>query len=88
MSTLRLFRGPGLRMVYRGGPKLTLGTASPESILLVADQTVVMRAHPSDFPALLAWLEGEAAKLKRFMTMPAEERASTRGVMDDAAEEG
>lgn len=79
MSKLKLFRGPPLRMVYQRGANQANDMAT-RSVLLVADQTVMMRAHPSDFPQLLAWLEGEAKALRAFMAPPAEDG---KGVMED-----
>lgn len=76
MSALALFRGPKLRMVHRRDVSQANNTAT-NSVLLVADQVVIMRAHPSDFPQLYAWLVAEAAALKRLMEAPLEDTTVT-----------
>jgi hypothetical protein len=64
MSILQLYRGPRLELRYAK----RLG--SPLSVVLTVDQTQVMHATPSDFAALLRWLEREAEALRAFAAEP------------------
>lgn len=70
MSALQLYRGPQLQFLFRKRQ------GSPAAAVLMVDATMVMLANPSDFPALLAWLEKEAATLKAFMAEPEDPRVT------------
>jgi hypothetical protein len=64
MSVLQLYRGPRLEFIYHR----RLG--SQQSVALMVDQTIVMRAGPYDMLELLRWMEGEVRTLKEFMREP------------------
>lgn len=82
MSTLQLYRGPKLRFVQQQVANFA-NDKKMNSVLLVADSTVLMRAHPSDFPQLYAWLVAEAAAVKRLMEAQPEDQTAAENLRGD-----
>lgn len=64
VSCLRLYRGPQLCLLHKHR------AGSPSAVLLTVNNTVMMHAGPSDFPALHAWLVKETEALKQLMREP------------------
>lgn len=81
MSVLQLYRGPRLELRYNKRQ------GSQSSVVLVVDQTVVMRATPSDLQALQRWFEYEARALFTWMR-EAEDITVAENIRGDMPEGG